>query len=177
MATAQRPTRCCRWFTRSFGRRPNSSFVANDRVTRFRRRRSCTRRTSGSSGRDKCHGEIASTFTSRPPRRCDACSSITPAKAASIRGGPDCASCRRQPRQPARSGKRNRIRRILILDEAITRLEGVDPDAAAVVRLRYFGGLSLDDTAAALDVSAPTVKRAWAFARGWLKEAIESERF
>ena len=64
----------------------------------------------------------------------------------------------------------------LILDEAIERLESVDPEAAAVVRLRYFAGLSIEETAAALGVSAPTVKRAWAFARGWLKEAIESGR-
>jgi RNA polymerase sigma factor (TIGR02999 family) len=64
----------------------------------------------------------------------------------------------------------------LILDEAISRLEGVDREAADVVRLRYFAGLSVDQTAAALGVSAPTVKRSWAFARGWLKEAIESGR-
>jgi RNA polymerase sigma-70 factor, ECF subfamily len=64
----------------------------------------------------------------------------------------------------------------LILDQAIVRLEGVDQEAAAVVRLRYFAGLSIDQTAAALGVSAPTVKRSWAFARGWLKEAIESGR-
>lgn len=64
----------------------------------------------------------------------------------------------------------------LILDEAISRLEGVDKDAAAVVRLRYFAGLSIEQTAAALGVSAPTVKRSWAFARGWLKEAIEAGR-
>ncbi|MEO6597664.1 MAG: ECF-type sigma factor, partial [Planctomycetota bacterium] len=64
----------------------------------------------------------------------------------------------------------------LILDEAIARLQEVDKDAAAVVRLRYFAGLSVDETAAALGVSTPTVKRAWAFARGWLKEAIESGR-
>ncbi len=64
----------------------------------------------------------------------------------------------------------------LILHDAITRLEGVDAKAAAVVRLRYFAGLSIDQTAAALGVSAPTVKRTWTFARGWLKEAIESNR-
>ena len=64
----------------------------------------------------------------------------------------------------------------LILDETIERLESVDPEAAAVVRLRYFAGLSIEETAQALSVSAPTVKRAWAFARGWLKEAIESGR-
>ncbi len=64
----------------------------------------------------------------------------------------------------------------LILDEAISRLESVDREAADVVRYRYFAGLSVDQTAAALGVSAPTVKRLWAFARGWLKEAIESGR-
>ena len=64
----------------------------------------------------------------------------------------------------------------LILHDAIVRLERADPDAAAVVRLRYFSGLTIDETADALGVSAPTVKRTWAYARGWLKEAIESER-
>lgn len=64
----------------------------------------------------------------------------------------------------------------LILDEAILRLEGVDAQAAAVVRLRYFAGLTIEQTAETLGVSAPTVKRAWVFARSWLKEAIESER-
>lgn len=64
----------------------------------------------------------------------------------------------------------------LVLDDAITRLRQVDPEAAQVVHLRYFAGLSIDETAAALEVSAPTVKRLWAFARGWLKEAIDSDR-
>lgn len=64
----------------------------------------------------------------------------------------------------------------LILHEAILRLEEVDPEAAQVVRLRYFAGLTIEQTAAALERSAPTVKRTWAFARGWLKEAIESDR-
>ncbi|MBK8979711.1 MAG: sigma-70 family RNA polymerase sigma factor [Planctomycetes bacterium] len=62
----------------------------------------------------------------------------------------------------------------LILDEAILRLERVDAQAAAVVRLRYFAGLSIEETAANLGISAPTVKRSWAYARGWLKDAIES---
>ncbi|MCB9846085.1 MAG: sigma-70 family RNA polymerase sigma factor [Phycisphaeraceae bacterium] len=64
----------------------------------------------------------------------------------------------------------------LILHDAIARLEGVDQQAAAVVRFRYFAGLTIEQTAAVLGVSAPTVKRTWAFARGWLREAIESER-
>jgi RNA polymerase sigma factor (sigma-70 family) len=63
-----------------------------------------------------------------------------------------------------------------VLDEAFERFAQVDPDAAAVVRLRYFAGLSVEETAAALDVSTPTVKRRWAFARGWLKEAIDNDR-
>jgi RNA polymerase sigma factor (sigma-70 family) len=49
----------------------------------------------------------------------------------------------------------------------------VDPHAAAVVRLRFFAGLTVEQTARALEVSAPTVKRTWAFARAWLKDAIE----
>lgn len=61
----------------------------------------------------------------------------------------------------------------LILDEAISRLERADPQAATVVRLRFFAGLTVEETAAALGVSAPTVKRTWAFARAWLKDAIE----
>jgi RNA polymerase sigma factor (TIGR02999 family) len=63
----------------------------------------------------------------------------------------------------------------LILDDAVSRLESADPKAAAVVRLRYFAGLTIEQTAAALGVSAPTVKRTWAFARAWLKDAIERE--
>jgi RNA polymerase sigma factor (TIGR02999 family) len=60
----------------------------------------------------------------------------------------------------------------LILDETISRLEGVDPHAATVVRLRFFAGLTIEETAAALGVSEPTVKRTWVFARAWLKDAI-----
>ncbi len=61
----------------------------------------------------------------------------------------------------------------LILDETISRLEKADPHAATVVRLRFFAGLTVEETAAALGVSAPTVKRTWAFARAWLKDEIE----
>lgn len=61
----------------------------------------------------------------------------------------------------------------LILNEAIARLEGAAADAAAVVRLRFFGGLSTAETADALGMSEATVKRTWAFARAWLKDWIE----
>ena len=63
---------------------------------------------------------------------------------------------------------------LLILDEAICRLERVDADAAKVVRLKFFAGLTNEQAAETMDVSAPTVKRHWAFARGWLKQAIEN---
>lgn len=63
----------------------------------------------------------------------------------------------------------------LILNDAIARLESADAHAASVVRLRYFGGLSVGETARVLGVSEPTIKRTWAFARAWLKEMIERE--
>lgn len=63
----------------------------------------------------------------------------------------------------------------LLLDAALLRLETVDAEAATVVRLRYFAGLGVEETAAALESSSATVKRHWAFARGWLKDAIESD--
>ncbi len=61
---------------------------------------------------------------------------------------------------------------IMALDSAIGRLEKVDRDAAEVVRLRFFAGLSVEQTAEALSVSARTVKRDWAFARAWLHRAL-----
>ena len=56
----------------------------------------------------------------------------------------------------------------LDLDRALEKLDGIDPDAARIVELRFFGGLTIEETAAALGVSAPTVKREWAVAKGWL---------
>ena len=56
----------------------------------------------------------------------------------------------------------------LDLDRALEKLDGIDPDAARLVELRFFGGLTIEETAAALGVSAPTVKREWAVAKGWL---------
>lgn len=61
---------------------------------------------------------------------------------------------------------------LLALNDAIQRLRDVDPSAAEVVMLRFFAGLSVADTARALDVSERTVKRQWAFARAWLFAAL-----
>jgi RNA polymerase sigma factor (TIGR02999 family) len=57
---------------------------------------------------------------------------------------------------------------VLALDEALQRLARLDPRHAQVVELRYFGGLSVEETAAAMRLSPATVKRAWTLARAWL---------
>jgi len=54
------------------------------------------------------------------------------------------------------------------LDEALTRLEQIDPEQARIVELRFFGGLTVEEAAAALDMSPATLKRRWALARAWL---------
>jgi RNA polymerase sigma-70 factor (ECF subfamily) len=54
------------------------------------------------------------------------------------------------------------------LDEALTRLEQLDPEQARIVDLRYFVGLSIEETAEALDMSPATLKRRWTLARAWL---------
>ncbi|HUQ46916.1 MAG TPA: sigma-70 family RNA polymerase sigma factor [Gemmatimonadaceae bacterium] len=60
------------------------------------------------------------------------------------------------------------------LDEALERLEQVDARLAAVVECRFFGGLTIEDTASALDVSIATVKRDWALARSWLYREMKN---
>jgi RNA polymerase sigma factor (TIGR02999 family) len=61
---------------------------------------------------------------------------------------------------------------VLALDEALTRLAALDPDQARIVELRYFAGLTLDDTAAALGISPATVSREWTVARRWLRREL-----
>ncbi len=58
--------------------------------------------------------------------------------------------------------------RLLALDEALTKLESLDARAARVVELRFFGGLTETEAAAALDISIATLKRDWEFAKTWL---------
>jgi RNA polymerase sigma-70 factor (ECF subfamily) len=57
---------------------------------------------------------------------------------------------------------------VLALDEALTLLTEVDPRKGRVVELRYFGGLSVDETAAVLQISPETAKRDWKMAKAWL---------
>lgn len=97
-------------------------------------------------------------------------------KAADKRGGPDARRAASDLTGLPDPSSGRESAGFLVLDEAIGRLQLVDAEACRVVQLRYFAGLSIDETAAAMGVSAPTVRRAWAFARGWLKEAIENDR-
>jgi RNA polymerase sigma factor (TIGR02999 family) len=59
------------------------------------------------------------------------------------------------------------------LDEALNRLAAMDPELARVVDLRFFGGLSIEEAAEALGISAATVKRRWTTARAWLARELD----
>jgi len=67
------------------------------------------------------------------------------------------------------AGPRALSEEMLAIDQALERLHLLDPQQARIVELRYFGGLSVEETAAALSISERTVKRDWAMARAWLK--------
>ena len=63
---------------------------------------------------------------------------------------------------------------VLAIDRALRDLEQLDPDQAKMVELRFFGGLTIEETSAVLGVSPATVKREWAVAKGWLYRALAS---
>jgi RNA polymerase sigma factor (TIGR02999 family) len=65
---------------------------------------------------------------------------------------------------------------LLALNEALDRLQEEDPLKANLVKLRYFAGLSLPEAAAALDLSERTAGRHWAYARAWLRRAVEESQ-
>ena len=65
-------------------------------------------------------------------------------------------------------GTRARNVDVLALDEALASLSNVDPRKSRVVELRYFGGLSVEETAEVLGISPETVMRDWKMARTWL---------
>jgi RNA polymerase sigma factor (TIGR02999 family) len=80
------------------------------------------------------------------------------------RGG----QARRVPLNVADVAESWNLEETLSLNEALRRLEEVKPDVHEVVRLRFFAGLSIEDTAKALGISMATVKRRWEFGRTWL---------
>jgi RNA polymerase sigma factor (TIGR02999 family) len=64
---------------------------------------------------------------------------------------------------------------ILALDEALSRLEKRSPDVASVVRLRFYGGLTIEETADTLGISPRTVKREWTYGRAWLFRELNEQ--
>ena len=63
---------------------------------------------------------------------------------------------------------------LLDLDDALTRLSTVDPQAAELVKLRVFAGLTVEEAAAIQGVSTRTAKRNWAYARAWLGRELDA---
>lgn len=63
---------------------------------------------------------------------------------------------------------------LVLLDQALTRLEKVDAAQSRIVELRYFGGLTIEETADVLALSSATVKREWRAARAWLYQQMTS---
>jgi RNA polymerase sigma factor (TIGR02999 family) len=61
---------------------------------------------------------------------------------------------------------------VLAVDEALAGLAAADPQAAELVKLRYFGGLTLPEAAEALGLTCRTAERLWSFARAWLRRAL-----
>jgi RNA polymerase sigma factor (TIGR02999 family) len=64
---------------------------------------------------------------------------------------------------------------ILALDEALSKFARVEPQAADLVKLRVFAGMTVEETARHLGISATTAKRNWAYARAWLRREMNSE--
>jgi len=75
-----------------------------------------------------------------------------------------------------RNAGTDRTEEILAVDEILIRLAELDPRQARIAELRYFGGLSVEETAEAMGVCARTVKNDWAMAKGWLRSQLAAGR-
>jgi RNA polymerase sigma factor (TIGR02999 family) len=64
---------------------------------------------------------------------------------------------------------------VVALDDALVRLNEFDAEACRIIELRYFGGLTLEETAKAVDTSTATVKRRWTVAKAWLYRELKSD--
>jgi RNA polymerase sigma factor (TIGR02999 family) len=64
---------------------------------------------------------------------------------------------------------------LVALDDALERLAAIDPEQARLVELRFFGGLTVEETAEAMHISPATVKRHWAVARAWLARELAGD--
>ena len=77
-----------------------------------------------------------------------------------------------QPDKPALPADTVPWEEILAVDDALSRLSVLAPQQARIAEMRYFGGLSVEETAEALGVSPRTVKREWSVAKGWLNAQL-----
>ncbi len=93
------------------------------------------------------------------------------ARARAKRGG----GRRREPLDVVDLAAKSDPEEILSLNDALCRLEDADVVMAKVVRLRFFAGLSVEETAEALEISPATVKRRWEFARTWLFNELRAD--
>jgi RNA polymerase sigma factor (TIGR02999 family) len=64
---------------------------------------------------------------------------------------------------------------LVVLDDALNQLAALDPQQSRVVELRFFGGLSIEETSIVLGISPATVKREWATARAWLRREMKNK--
>ena len=64
---------------------------------------------------------------------------------------------------------------IIDLHDALAEYEGIDPESARTLELRYFAGLSVEETAVVMNTSPATVKRQWSLARAWLYRRLRGE--
>ena len=71
--------------------------------------------------------------------------------------------------------RETRSEELLALDEALERLAAQDPRKSQIVELRYFGGLSVEETAEFLKLSQRTVEREWTMAKAWLFRELSEE--
>jgi RNA polymerase sigma factor (TIGR02999 family) len=90
------------------------------------------------------------------------------AHAASKRGG----AMRKVPLDDARVGGRAMDVDLLALDEALTRLAALDPQQSRIVELRFFGGLTMEESAEVMRISPATVGREWRMAKAWLSAEL-----
>lgn len=65
---------------------------------------------------------------------------------------------------------------VLALDEALNKLAAIKPRHAQIVEMRFFGGLTVEETAEVLGISRATVEREWSFARAWLKRELSEQQ-
>ena len=82
----------------------------------------------------------------------------------------------RVPLEDVAAGTDQPLETLLALDRALRGLEGLDGRLSRVVECRYFGGMSVEETAEVLQVSEATIKRDWSIARAWLNRALGGEQ-